>query len=134
MFKKIYKVRDTLAPAYMGDCWTKHNEGRYTVGSGFEWLIGTQPRVNWYLWVWNSANIPKHSFICWLICHKRVKTRDKLKTYGVVNDNRCLVCEADEESCSHLFFKCVYSCRIMDAWKNRMKMSCRSSDLMRIES
>lgn len=37
-------------------------------------------------------------------------TQDRLMSwFGVAVDLRCSLCEADNESCSHLFFTCAYS-------------------------
>lgn len=36
VFRKICKVCEIVAPANLGDCWSKQKDGRHTVSSGFE--------------------------------------------------------------------------------------------------
>ena len=39
----------------------------------------------------------------------KFKTRDKLKTLGVTDDDSCSLCTASVETVHHLFFECSFS-------------------------
>ncbi|XP_050237995.1 uncharacterized protein LOC126687475 [Mercurialis annua] len=53
--------------------------------------------------------IPKHSFIAWLAIKGKLRTRDKLKSWGCVDDDGCVLCNIGTESLEHLFFNCRVS-------------------------
>ncbi|XP_050207291.1 uncharacterized protein LOC126656730 [Mercurialis annua] len=53
-----------------------------------------------------SGCIPKHSFIAWLAIKKSLKTRDKLKRWGCIDNENCVFCNNAPESVEHLFFEC----------------------------
>lgn len=42
--------------------------------------------------VWHKDGIPRCSFISWLACKKKLRTRDKLKWWGVIEDSTCVLC------------------------------------------
>ncbi|KAK4715663.1 hypothetical protein R3W88_014001 [Solanum pinnatisectum] len=50
-------------------------------------------------------NIPKHSFICWIVMHRRLLTRDRPAKMGIYQDKECLLCGSKPESINHLFFE-----------------------------
>lgn len=60
--------------------------------------------------IWSKYNIPKYSFILWLVSHGKLLTRDRLKSWNVrIEDDKCVLCNGEIESIDHLFFKCRYS-------------------------
>lgn len=50
----------------------------------------------------------------WLVIHNRIPTRDRLIQRGLQVDNRCLLCNRNQETIDHLFFSCDFS---YDLWK-----------------
>lgn len=64
--------------------------------------------------MWFKNNIPRHSFVCWLACHRRLKTRAKLQRWGLINSASCVFCGGGTEDEEHLFLTCSFSCII---WK-----------------
>lgn len=40
---------------------------------------------------------------------KRMLTREKLKRWGIIHDDQCVLCYAAVESQNHLFFDCIFS-------------------------
>ncbi|GAA0161567.1 hypothetical protein LIER_39257 [Lithospermum erythrorhizon] len=52
--------------------------------------------------------VPRHSFCCWVLCHKKLPTRDRLLKWGVVTSSSCIFCEGNE-TIDHLFFGCAFS-------------------------
>ncbi|CAN7114329.1 unnamed protein product [Brassica rapa subsp. narinosa] len=65
--------------------------------------------VSWYKAVWFSSNIPKHSFLVWVLAWDRLPTRDKLRYWGIEVSPNCLLCDTLHETKEHLFFSCAYS-------------------------
>ncbi|XP_049381419.1 uncharacterized protein LOC125845987 [Solanum stenotomum] len=59
------------------DIWVP-NKGVYTIQSGYQWRRGNDSQWPWWRDVWNKMNIPKHSFICWIVMHRRILTKDRI--------------------------------------------------------
>lgn len=109
-WRKLVRVKDALLPATVNDVWTPSGDGKYSTQSGYMWLMEDVQRFAGTKVVWNKFNVPKHGFITWLVCHKKLLTRDRLKAWNMeVADARCLLCGAVDESIKHLFFRCLYS-------------------------
>ena len=68
------------------------------------WL-DTDPMVQWSKLVWNRSSIPKARFVYWMVMLNRLKTRDKLKAIGVIDDDLCPMCGDASESADHIFFR-----------------------------
>ncbi|XP_074300533.1 uncharacterized protein LOC141631810 [Silene latifolia] len=97
-----------LDAGFVDNCWVADPKG-YSVGSGYAWIQGQHPPVSWYADVWDRCNIPKHSFIAWLIYHKALNTREKLHAHGISDSKDCVLCEDGTETHAHLFEDCLYS-------------------------
>ncbi|XP_021767724.1 uncharacterized protein LOC110732114 [Chenopodium quinoa] len=107
----LCKVKDELREGFETEDWLNK---RYRIKDGYKWLQGSMEKVNWYDWVWNHFNIPKHTFINWLSALDRLRTRDKLVQFGVCDSTECLLCGEDVETSNHLFFACSYSAKVID--------------------
>ncbi|XP_074283404.1 uncharacterized protein LOC141607953 [Silene latifolia] len=91
----------------------------YTIKAGYQWLKPDGALVTWFPWMLNDWIIPKHSFCCWLIAHRRLLTLDRLMKMNIVQGNTCFLCGLQEESIDHLFFLCPYSAqchRLVAEW------------------
>lgn len=60
----------------------------------------------WGKWIWNIFNVPKHSFVNWIIQLDKMKTKNNPKAIGVVDNAYCPVCGTAEEMKDHLYFEC----------------------------
>ncbi|GAA0146436.1 reverse transcriptase [Lithospermum erythrorhizon] len=56
----------------------------------------------WAKLIWFRGHIPRHCFVAWTLCQERLPTKDKLISWGMDVDRKCLFC-GDEESMNHLF-------------------------------
>ncbi|XP_074292533.1 uncharacterized protein LOC141619419 [Silene latifolia] len=45
-WKTICKVKEQLKNGFIDNCWAPHQKG-YTIGNGYEWLMGTTPTQHW---------------------------------------------------------------------------------------
>ena len=82
--------------------------GCYLVTLGYEKLL-EQPHVppNPTTWkgLWIHKTIPKIDLFCWLMCHNRILTEDRLKKRGFHGPSRCLMCCENEEKDCHLMLE-----------------------------
>ncbi|XP_022026033.1 uncharacterized protein LOC110926617 [Helianthus annuus] len=86
-----------------------------------------QPKL-WSKVVWSSFNIPKHSFMCWLIFKKKLWTQDRIMRWnhlvtGSMNLMCCLLCQSDLETHEHLFFECSYSKSVWHKVRHKVEMN-----------
>ncbi|XP_074315422.1 uncharacterized protein LOC141651617 [Silene latifolia] len=88
--------------------------GRYSVSSGYKWLMGQQQPVHWYPLIWNRTLIPRHGFIGWLVVQERLMTKDRLLAFGIITDVACALCSIQNESYHHLFSECIFSTHCWD--------------------
>lgn len=131
-WRAICDVRNKLASGYNGNIWTSSPKGFYSVGSGYKWMCGSMQNVPWKWWVWNRMNVPKHSFICWLIALGRLRTKAHLVQYGVCDNGCCILCSSHLETIAHLFFSCDYSNACMQEIKQWIGVHCNSTDIYHI--
>ena len=80
------------------------------------------PDVIWNKHVWFNQCIPRHAFILWTAIKGRLKTRDRLAKWFSIGDRRCLLCNQEDESHSHLFFSCVFSKRLWERLKSMARL------------
>ncbi|XP_035835822.1 uncharacterized protein LOC118484041 [Helianthus annuus] len=80
-------------------------------------------KVPWVEIVWFANCIPRHAFLAWLICKKKLKTQDKLKQWDVgsatnLNLLCCPLCCSEPDSHEHLFFECPFSMQVWSSIKS----------------
>ncbi|XP_075103105.1 uncharacterized protein LOC142177849 [Nicotiana tabacum] len=89
-------------------------------------LRGEFDRVPWRKLVHNSVGVPKWNFIVYLAAHRRLMTKHRLRGLCYVEDVTCSLCNSEEETVDHLFFKCTYSSKIwttMLQWQGIQRQS-----------
>lgn len=59
--------------------------------------------------IWHPLSIPKCSFLLRLALKNRLLAKDRLLSFGMVVDSRCVLCNQMNESIQHLMFECQYS-------------------------
>ena len=79
------------------------------ISSVYNSLRVHSPSVKWANLVWHRLSAPKTRFIFWLAMLNKLKTREKLKHAGIIDEDSCPFCCNDSESVMHLFFSCHYS-------------------------
>ncbi|GAA0160293.1 hypothetical protein LIER_16877 [Lithospermum erythrorhizon] len=77
-------------------CW----DGRSYFNCGECWESSRMENevVSWHKIVWNA----------WLACVKRLPSKDRLRQWHIIHDNKCEFCDKDE-SFSLLFFQCCFT-------------------------
>ncbi|VFQ75989.1 unnamed protein product [Cuscuta campestris] len=104
-WKKLVQTRCLFMGMNMTSC--------YTVKEGYNWLVGSNPKVEWFDMVWNKWTIPKHCFITWLIWRGRLLTKDRLSRF-INLDTTCGLCNNGVESVDHLFCSCALARLILE--------------------
>ena len=63
------------------------------------------------LWkkVWQTDYIPQVNRFIWILLHNKLLTAENLKKRGISGPSRCILCNSDEETISHLFLQCSFS-------------------------
>ncbi|XP_074300989.1 uncharacterized protein LOC141632333 [Silene latifolia] len=112
-WRNICKVKDVLNSGFAGGHWQSDARG-YSYQSGYHWLQGPHPLVQWYNDDWDYWNIPKHSLVGWMVNHHGLQTRDKLFQLQVCDSSSCVNCAQAIETHDHLFGSFVHSLHIID--------------------
>ncbi|XP_074265679.1 uncharacterized protein LOC141588123 [Silene latifolia] len=108
----VCRVRDKLSAGYQDGQWMLDTKG-YTVSSGYELVRNKFQAVSWDKFVWSDWNVPKHSFVGWLIAREALQVKAKLFALGISQDDHCLICGSAGETHDHLFQQCSYSQRVL---------------------
>ncbi|KAL2934263.1 hypothetical protein RDABS01_017382 [Bienertia sinuspersici] len=104
VWKSFCKTKDHLIGAGVDIM-----EPTYSIKKVYESLHPRGNKIHWGKAVWCSSAVPKHQFMTWLAFRQRLLTRDRLKRMNLVEDQRCCLCNSEDETHSHLFFDCEFS-------------------------
>ncbi|KAL0801293.1 hypothetical protein Bca101_056469 [Brassica carinata] len=81
------------------------------------------PPVTWHKAVWFPQKIPKHSFIVvWIVLKDRMLTRDRLRSWGLLVPEECLLCGHAAETTKHLFFECPFSSAVWRMLLSKLRL------------
>lgn len=69
----------------------------------------------WIEVVWSPFAVPKSAFFFWLVVLNRLLIRDKMRRFGMITDERCLLCATGIEMASHIFTVCNFAKKIFNA-------------------
>lgn len=87
--------------------WLPSGTKQFTVRSAKEFIRRHGERVMWWNVVWFKGHVPRFAFILWMAFKKKLLSR--LKEWGCVNDDSCVLCNGSLENIEHLFFDCGYT-------------------------
>ncbi|XP_050219091.1 uncharacterized protein LOC126669623 [Mercurialis annua] len=107
-------------------CSRARADGKFNISSVWRKLVPERDRVQWGKIIWSSGNIPRYSFITWMALIGRLVTKDKLRKWNVINDDKCSLCNVNLESRDHLFFDCSYSKKIWRSVLDRLGINRRT--------
>lgn len=90
--------------------WLESKTGTFTIKSAMKIIKLGQQRVECYKLVWWQGCVPIFFFILWLACKRRLKTKDRMKAWGVCLENTdCELCNQAKENINHLLFQSSHS-------------------------
>jgi hypothetical protein len=114
LWKVIISIRDLLLQL-CGDSESSITLlSSWFTGAGFflshayDFFKPVSSTVSWGWVVWEQWSLPKYSFILWLAVLGKLRTRVRL-VFVPTNPN-CMFCRQVEESYSHLFCACEWTC------------------------
>ena len=76
-------------------------------------------KVEWHRLVWVAFIVLKHAIVAWMAIINRLPTKDRLKSWGLEVDDRCVPCRKAGETRNHLFYECEFSQGI---WKEILQL------------
>lgn len=110
-WRVIRKPKENFKMAYRNNNWVD-DMTLYNVQLGYCWLAGELTIVRWHHWIWNSLNVPKHSFIAWLTAMEKLKTIEKLMNAGICENQDCMLFDKAQTHV-HTYFSNV---NIVELW------------------
>lgn len=90
-------------PFYM-----RMNISHHSISRSYDALMGDKPAFENVELIWNKIRIPKHRFLLWVVEHRKLLTRERLRRVGVHCDEiNCVLCNKQMlENDTHLFAAC----------------------------
>ncbi|CAK8541096.1 unnamed protein product [Lathyrus sativus] len=94
------------------------NAQKFKASVLYKVLIDDGTRVLWGKLIKFNKARPRAVFCLWQACHGKLATKDRLKRFGMIKDNSCKLCHAEDETLNHLFFSYQETKHI---WKEVLK-------------
>ena len=114
-WRKLLEVRDTFCQ--LGAVEQIRKKDSYLIMDGYRILTGEHRRDRKFAQVWNPMNVPKHSFILWLVLKQRIMTKERASRFIQLDNIDCSLCKDEAETTQHLFFQC----QIVQEWLKEIK-------------
>lgn len=102
--------------------WAPSPDGKFSINSTWNFLRKSFPKIGWARLLWGPHNIPKASFVTWMVILGRLNTGDRLQMFGTDHPTDCVFCHDPIENHPHLFFECPFSCRVWECIKGRLNV------------
>ena len=99
------------------ECW-KFEGNYYRTAVVWDSIRPRKEKVVWHKLLWAPFVLPKHAVIAWMVIQNRLPTLDRLKKWGLVMDETCVLCHHEAETREHLFFQCSFAVEI---WKGILR-------------
>ncbi|XP_071726798.1 uncharacterized protein [Rutidosis leptorrhynchoides] len=138
-WRKMLVLRDVMKPHIFkdsnGDMWFITNDNKlkaYSTNQAWKDLGCSDPKIDWYHVVWYPKITPKHAFILWLAVQNRLSTQDRLKKWYPNEQIECSFCGNQEDSHSHLFFRCEFTSQVWNKVKRMLVYKGLNNGLLHI--
>ena len=96
------------------------NTPNYAITKVYNDLTCVGERVRRNSIVWSRITTPRSRFIAWLAFSNHLKTKQRLKLAGRVENDSYPMCGLESQTVNHLFFSCTFSKGCVDALKGYM--------------
>lgn len=84
--------------------WKVRKKGVFNTAQAWSFVGPRAIAVCWYKLIWFAGNIPRHSFISWLLIYERLSTHDRLMGLGIADHALCILCKKEIEPTLIYFF------------------------------
>ncbi|XP_059295395.1 uncharacterized protein LOC132048717 [Lycium ferocissimum] len=81
-------------------------------------LVGEHTRIQWKCLMYANDARRKAVFTMWLAMHGRLLTLDRLDSWGMIVDTKCVLCQGHDETRNHLLLECSFS---KSVWQSILK-------------
>ncbi|XP_050918428.1 uncharacterized protein LOC127135839 [Lathyrus oleraceus] len=78
---------------------------RYKAATMYTELCGEKEQVTWRKIFFSNHARPQTLFVLWLALLGRLPTKDKLTRFRIHTDEKCMLCQ-ENENIDHVFFEC----------------------------
>uniref|UniRef100_A0A803NWR8 Reverse transcriptase zinc-binding domain-containing protein n=1 Tax=Cannabis sativa TaxID=3483 RepID=A0A803NWR8_CANSA len=127
-FKKLLKLRDSTDEAKLRQAV----KGTKLKAKVFYNLLVKKPKVQYSKGIWDNLLLPKHRFVYWQIINTQLLTRDFLSKFLPLQSTLCPVCDSEEESHEHIFYRCIFTKRVqleVNSWLGNYSWPSSNIDL-----
>jgi len=122
-WKKLCYIKELFKEGnHPQNSWQWQGKPKYSVRSGYRWLMGDQSKQKWTRIPWARPVIPRQAFILWLALNHRLPTKVYLNRHIQQQDMVCALCKEKEEDDQHLFLTCAYAKEIWTGIKRKWDM------------
>ncbi|KAF4394513.1 hypothetical protein F8388_020338 [Cannabis sativa] len=91
-----------------------------------------KPKVQYSRGIWDNLLLPKHRFVYWQIINTQLLTRDFLSKFLPLQSTLCLLCDSEEESHEHVFYRCIFTKQVqqeVNSWLGNYSWLSSNNDL-----
>jgi hypothetical protein len=92
--------------------WCHSSDGNFSTSSAYNLFFVANKCFPCAGPIWRSKAPARCKFFMWLAVHRRCLTADNLQGRGWTNSGSCQLCQADDETCVHLFVHCRFSIQV----------------------
>ncbi|WVZ83247.1 hypothetical protein U9M48_030415 [Paspalum notatum var. saurae] len=89
--------------------WRWEPDGTYSAASAYKACFLGSTRFLGGDFIWRAKVPPKVKFFAWLAAQNRCWTADRRRRHGLQDDDRCALCDQDQENINHLLLQCVFA-------------------------
>ncbi|XP_074303794.1 uncharacterized protein LOC141638286 [Silene latifolia] len=129
-WRKICQSKGIFEIAYRQQVWKNQKGLDYTVAKGYDYLRDRGDNVQWYELVWHKWSTPKLSILAWIYHHNYLNLKEKLHRLGIIEEDTCCICGLALETNEHLFFRCEYSMKVIEAVGTRLNIRLPTQQLL----
>lgn len=87
--------------------WRWSPDGRYTASSAYHAFFAGSTSMPGVRELWKAKAPARVKFFFWLAIHGRLWSVERRKRHGLQDDDACVLCGQEPETCDHLFAGCV---------------------------
>lgn len=98
IMKTVLKQRDIIMQTQLWQ--TLQASDKFKAKDVYLGLREMQPKVQWRKVLYDNMVRPRPYFTLWLACHERLATKDRMKIFGMIDDDCCCFCQKQESKAS----------------------------------